>query len=143
MTNPRGAAAGTATDPQQPALLARQDQVRAAVERCAVEVVRKWLIERERTWLAVEFTKTRPEPPFDDDSELCVAVGRLPRQAYGSGLDVRGSFIVRLADLNGLLSRAHDDAAAARQADSYHYARGHQHIDHTPDCRPFEHEGAL
>ena len=62
MTNPRGAAAGTATDPQQPALLARQDQVRAAVERCAVEVVRKWLIERERTWLAVEFTTTLPEP---------------------------------------------------------------------------------
>ncbi|WP_231119557.1 MULTISPECIES: hypothetical protein [Mycobacterium avium complex (MAC)] len=139
MTNPRGAAAGAATAPQQPALLARQDQARAAGERRAVEVVRTWLIERERTWLAVDFTKTRPEPPFDDDSELCVAVGRLPRQAYGSGLDVRGSFIVRLADLNGLLSRAHDDAGAARQADSYHCARGYQHVDHTSDCCPFEH----
>lgn len=75
-------------------------------------MVRAWLIEQGRTWLAVEFTKTRPEPPFDGDAALAAAVSELPRRAYGSGLDVRGSFIVRLSDLNAFLRRAHDDAAA-------------------------------
>lgn len=140
--NPGGAAAGTVAD-LPAALLVSQDQLRAAVERRAVEVVRTWLIERGRTWLAVDFTKTRPEPPFDGDSELCVAVVRLPRQAYGSGLDVRGSFIVRLADLNGSLSRTHDDATAALHAESYDCAPGHQHIDDTSDSSPVDHSEAL
>ncbi len=109
-TYPSGVAAGVVTDPQLVALSARREQVRAAIERRAVEVVRAWLIEQGRTWLAVEFTKTRPEPPFDGDAVLAAAVGELPRRAYGSGMDVRGSFIVRLSDLNAFLSRAHDDA---------------------------------
>jgi hypothetical protein len=102
-----------AADPQLAALVARQREVVAAIERRAVEVVRAWLIEHGRTWLAVEFTKTRPESPFDGDAALAAAVATLPRRAYGCGLDVRGSFIVRLADLNAFLSRAHDDDAAA------------------------------
>lgn len=140
--NPGGAAAGTVAD-LPAALLVSQDQLRAAAERRAVEVVRAWLSERGRTWLAIEFTKTRPEPPFDGDSDLCAAVGKLPRRAYGSGLDVRGSFIVRLADLNGSLSRTHDDATAALHAESYDCAPGHQHIDDTSDSCPVEHSEAL
>ncbi len=102
-------------DPQLGTLLARQEAVRAAVERRAVEVVRAWLIAQGRTWLAVEFTKTRPEAPFDGDAALAAAVAQLPRGAYGCGLDVRGSFIVRLADLNAVLRRAHDDEVADEQ----------------------------
>lgn len=99
-------------DAQLAALTARQDALRAAIERRATEVVRAWMITQGRTWLAVEFTKTRPEPPFDADAALVAAVAQLPRSAFGCGLDVRGSFIVRLADLNAVLRRAHDDAAA-------------------------------
>jgi hypothetical protein len=66
-------------------------------------------LDHERTWVAVDFTKTRPEPPFDGDDGLTAAVGKLPRRAFCCGLDVRGSFIVRLADLNGYLGRLHDD----------------------------------
>ena len=110
--NPSGQMSGAIVDPQLATLQTRLGQVRAAIERRAVEVVRAWLIEQGRTWLAVEFTKTRPEPPFDGDAALAAAVSELPRRAYGSGLDVRGSFIVRLSDLNAFLRRAHDDAAA-------------------------------
>ena len=66
-------------------------------------------LDHERIWVAVDFTKTRPEPPFDGDDGLTAAVGKLPRRAFCCGLDVRGSFIVRLADLNGYLGRLHDD----------------------------------
>lgn len=102
-------------DHQLASLLARQKQLREAIERRAAEVVRTWLLDRERTWVAVDFTKTRPEAPFDSDAGLGAAVCELPRRAYGSGLDVRGSFIVRLADLNGYLGRLHDDATPAPQ----------------------------
>ena len=84
-------------------------------QRPAAEVVRAWLLDHHRTWVAVDFTKTRPEPPFDGDDGLTAAVGKLPRRAFGCGLDVRGSFIVRLADLNGYLGRLHDDQAPAEQ----------------------------
>jgi hypothetical protein len=99
-------------DAQLAALAARQDALRAAIERRATEVVRAWMIAQGRTWLAVEFTKNRPEPPFDADAALAAAVAQLPRSAFGCGLDVRGSCIVRLADLNAVLRRAHDDAIA-------------------------------
>ena len=92
-------------DPQLAALVGRQQALSAAIEHRAVEVVRTWLVERGRSWLAVAFTKDRPEPPFDDEPALVAAVSRLPRCAYGSGLDVRGSFIVRLVDLDGYLGR--------------------------------------
>lgn len=107
-TQPRNASVAAA-DPRLAALLHRQALLDAAIERRAVEVVRAWLIERGRCWLAVDFTKTRPEPPLDGEDGLAAAVSSLPRQAFGSGLDVRGSFIVRLADLNAILSRSHDD----------------------------------
>ena len=64
-----------------------------------------------------DFTKTRPEPPFDGDDGLIAAVGKLPRRAFCCGLDVRGSFIVRLADLNGYLGRLHDDQTPAGVGD--------------------------
>lgn len=70
--------------------------------------------------IAVEFTKSRAEPPFDDDAELAAAVGRLPRRAFGCGLDVRGSFIVRLAALNGYLGRLHDDELVHRTGPAGH-----------------------
>lgn len=93
-------------------LTARHDQILAAIEPRAVEVVRAWLLDHDRTWLAVDFTKTRPEPPLDSEAALAAAVSRLPRRAFGNGLDVRGSFIVRLATLNAYLGREHDDRAA-------------------------------
>lgn len=96
-------------DPQLASLLQRQDQVAAAVRRRAAEVVREWMVRRDRTWLAVEFTRTRAEAPFAGDDALAVAVRNLPRRAFGSGLDLRGSFIVRLAELNAILGRMHTD----------------------------------
>jgi len=102
-----------AADAQLAALEARERQLREAIERRAAEVVRAWLVDHGRSWVAVEFTKSRAEPPFDDDAELAAAVGRLPRRAFGCGLDVRGSFIVRLAALNGYLGRLHDDSTPA------------------------------
>lgn len=101
-----------AADAQLGALEARERQLREAIERRAAEVVRAWLVDHGRTWVAVEFTKARAEAPFDD-AGLAAAVGRLPRRAFGCGLDVRGSFIVRLAALNGYLGRLHDDTTLA------------------------------
>ncbi len=100
---------GPRVDPQLASLLQRQDQVAAAVRRRAVEVIREWMLERDRTWLAVDFTKTRPEAPFAGDDALAAAVRSLPRRAFGSGLDLRGSFIVRLEALNAILGRMHSD----------------------------------
>lgn len=100
-------------DPQLTALVARERQLSEAIERRAAEVVRSWLLDHGRSWVAVDFTKTRAEPPFDGDAGLSAAVGRLPRRAFGCGLDVRGSFIVRLVALNGYLGRLHDDSTPA------------------------------
>jgi hypothetical protein len=96
---------GADTDPQLTALLARQGQLEAAIERRAAEVVRAWLLDHDRTWLAVDFTKTRPESPFDGDDALAAAVGKLPRRVFGCGLDVHGRFIARLAALNAYFGR--------------------------------------
>lgn len=104
-----------AADPQLAALMARQTQLAEAIERRAAEVVRTWLLDHDRTWVEVDFTKTRPEPPFDGDDGLTAAVGTMPRRAFGSGLDMRGSFIVRLAELNGHLGRLHDDQTPEEQ----------------------------
>ena len=52
--NPSGQMSGAIVDPQLATLQTRLGQVRAAIERRAVEVVRAWLIEQGRTWLAVE-----------------------------------------------------------------------------------------
>lgn len=101
--------AASIPDQQLGVLLARRDALGADIADRAAELVRAWLIERRRTWLAVEFTRTRPEPPFDGDASLVAAVANLPRRAFGSGLDVRGSFIVRLADLNAFLGYGHDE----------------------------------
>lgn len=105
----------TSSDRQLCDLLARREQLSVAIARRAAEVVRTWLLDHDRTWVAVDFTKTRPEPPFDGEGDLAAAVAELPRRAYGSGLDVRGSFIVRLADLNGYLGRLHEDRGPATQ----------------------------
>ncbi|BCI84709.1 hypothetical protein MTY66_63340 (plasmid) [Mycolicibacterium sp. TY66] len=90
-------------------LMAIHQQVAVAIERNAVEVVRAWLLAWDRSWLAVNFTRTRPEAPFAGDEGLAVAVRNLPRRAFGSGLDLRGSFIVRLEALNAILGLAHGD----------------------------------
>lgn len=103
------AASGSMTDPQLASLIERHDELAAAVGRRAVEVIREWMLARDRSWLAVDFTKTRPEPPFADDAGLAAAVRALPRRAFGSGLDVRGSFIVRLEALNAILGLMHTD----------------------------------
>lgn len=91
------------------ALKAIRQQVDAAIERSAVQVIRGWMLAYDRSWLAVDFTKTRPEPPFADDKNLVAAVGSLPRRAFGCGLDLRGSFIVRLEALNEILGLDYDD----------------------------------
>jgi hypothetical protein len=103
------------TDPQLAALLARQNRLAEAIERRATEVVREWMIASERTWLAVDVTRSLPELPLDGEDGLGAAVKNLPRQAFGCSLDVRGSFIVRLADLNGYLGRVHHDRAVVGQ----------------------------
>lgn len=100
---------GPLIDPQLASLLERQDQVAAAAGHRAVEVIREWMLAQDRSWLAVDFTKTRPEPPFADDEGLAAAVRALPRRAFGSGLDLRGSFIVRLQALNAILGLMHTD----------------------------------
>lgn len=97
------------TDPQLARMLARRDHLGDAIEHRAAEVVRTWLIDHNRTWLAVDFTRAMPEPPFDGEAGLVAAVVNLPGQVFGSGLDVRGSFIIRLSDLNTLLGYRHDD----------------------------------
>lgn len=107
-TSTQGAA--VVADVQLSALETRERQLSVAIERRAAEVVRSWLVDHGRTWVAVDFTRSRAESPFDGDAGLAAAVGRLPRRAFGCGLDVRGSFIVRLADLNGYLGRLHDDS---------------------------------
>ncbi|MGB8403486.1 MAG: hypothetical protein WCE30_05315 [Mycobacterium sp.] len=90
-------------------LKAIRQQVDAVAERCAVEVIRGWMLAYDRSWLAVDFTKTRPDPPFADDQNLVAAVSSLPRRAFGCGLDLRGSFIVRLEALNEILGLDYDD----------------------------------
>lgn len=100
---------GPLIDPQLASLIERHDQMAAAVGRRAVEVIRDWMLARNRSWLAVDFTKTRPEPPFAGDEGLAAAVRALPRRAFGSGLDLRGSFIVRLQALNAILGLMHTD----------------------------------
>lgn len=84
------AGSGPLIDPQLASLLERQDQVAAAAGRRAVELIREWMLAQDRSWLAVDFTKTRPEPPFADDEGLAAAVRALPRRAFGSGLDPAG-----------------------------------------------------
>jgi len=103
------AGSGPLIDPQLASLIERQDQVAVAAGRRAVEVVREWMLAQDRSWLAVDFTKTRPKPPFAEDEGLAAAVRALPRRAFGSGLDLRGSFIVRLQALNGILGLMHTD----------------------------------
>lgn len=51
----------------------------------AVEVVRAWMIGIERSWLAVDITRSLPDSPFHTDGGLCAAVRNLPKCYFGGG----------------------------------------------------------
>lgn len=96
------------------AALAQRDVVAAQIGRAAVHVARDWLLEHNRPLIRVEVFGQLAIP--DTDEALNDAVGHLPRELLSAGLDIRGEYIVRLADLNAYLGRDRDDRTPVTMA---------------------------
>ncbi|MGV9803097.1 hypothetical protein ACWDTP_34085 [Mycobacterium sp. NPDC003449] len=96
------------------AALTQRDAVAAQVGRAAVHVVRAWLLDHNRPLIRVEVSGQLAIP--DTDDALNDAVGHLPRELLGAGLDIRGEYVVRLDDLNAYLGRDRDDRTPVTMA---------------------------